>query len=138
MKNALSFVAGAVFSVGLAVSGMTNPNIVIGFLDLFGEWDMRLLFVMGGAVSVNLVLFRLVLKRESPALDRRFHLPTKEDLDLKLILGSALFGVGWGVMGICPGPGIVNLVTLQPLFLVFVGSMFAGMLAYRIVLEKKQ
>ncbi|MEX1099477.1 MAG: DUF6691 family protein, partial [Bacteriovoracaceae bacterium] len=126
MKFLTSFLAGAVFSVGLVISGMTNPNIVIGFLDIFGNWDMRLLFVMGGAVGVNIIFFNTILKREKPLFSQAFSLPTKQDLDKKLILGSAIFGIGWGVMGICPGPGIVNLVTLRPLFLIFVAAMFAG------------
>lgn len=137
MKNFVSFLAGVVFAVGLVVSGMTNPNIVIGFLDLFGDWDMRLLFVMGGAVAVNLVLFKIILKRGAPALDNKFHLPTRSDFDLKLVLGAALLGIGWGILGVCPGPGLVNIVTLQPLLLIFVGCMFVGMLGYRYLFEKK-
>lgn len=137
MKIFISFVAGIIFAVGLVVSGMTDPNIVIGYLDLFGDWDMRLLFVMGGAVMVNLGLFKFILKWKAPAFDTKFHLPARSDFDLKLVFGSALFGIGWGILGVCPGPGLVNIVTLQPLLLVFVGCMFLGMLGYRYLFEKK-
>ncbi|MBC75965.1 MAG: hypothetical protein CME64_08105 [Halobacteriovoraceae bacterium] len=137
MKIAVSFFAGILFSVGLVISGMTNPNIVIGFLDLFGDWDMRLLFVMGGAVGVNLVFFRLILKRETPFFEKGFNMPTAKDIDKNLILGSAMFGIGWGIMGICPGPGLVNLVTGEPLFLTFVVCMLVGMSAHRFFFNKK-
>ena len=137
MKFAVSFVAGILFSIGLVISGMTNPNIVIGFLDIFGEWDMRLIFVMGGAVGVNLVLFRLILKRKRPLMSESFSLPTVKDIDFKLILGSVLFGVGWGIMGICPGPGIVNMVTAQPLFIVFIGCMLVGMGIHKYFFDTK-
>ncbi len=137
MKFAVSFVAGIFFSIGLVISGMTNPNIVIGFLDIFGEWDMRLIFVMGGAVGVNLVLFRLILKRKRPLMSESFSLPTAKDIDFKLILGSVLFGVGWGIMGICPGPGIVNMVTAQPLFIVFIGCMLVGMGIHKYFFDTK-
>ncbi len=137
MKFAVSFVAGILFSIGLVISGMTNPNIVIGFLDIFGEWDMRLIFVMGGAVGVNLVLFRLILKRKRPLMSESFSLPTAKDIDFKLILGSVLFGVGWGIMGICPGPGIVNMVTAQPLFIVFIGCMLVGMGIHKYFFDTK-
>lgn len=137
MKIAISFFAGLLFSVGLVISGMTNPNIVIGFLDLFGDWDMRLLFVMGGAVGVNILFFRFILKRERPLLSQSFSLPTAKDIDKNLILGSAMFGVGWGIMGICPGPGIVNLVTGEPLFLAFVGCMLVGMGIHKFLFDKK-
>ena len=137
MKFAVSFVAGILFSIGLVISGMTNPNIVIGFLDIFGEWDMRLIFVMGGAVGVNLVLFRLILKRKRPLMSESFSLPTAKDIDFKLILGSVLFGIGWGIMGICPGPGIVNMVTAQPLFIVFIGCMLVGMGIHKYFFDTK-
>lgn len=137
MRMLISFTAGVMFAVGLVISGMTNPNIVVGFLDLFGQWDMRLLFVMGGAVGVNFFFFRSILRRQRPFFSEGFSLPTKKDLDLKLITGSAIFGIGWGIMGICPGPGIVNLVTGKPLFLTFVASMLVGMMIYKYTLEKR-
>lgn len=135
MKVAASFIAGLVFSVGLVISGMTDPNIVIGFLDLFGEWNPRLMFVMGGAVGINLVLFRLILRKEKPRYAPEFSLPTKMDLDKKLLTGSALFGIGWGTLGICPGPGLVNLTTLEPLFLVFGAAMLAGMVIHKFTVK---
>lgn len=136
MKNLLSFVAGLVFAIGLVLAGMTDPNIVIGFLDLFGEWNPQLAFVMGGAVGVNLFIFRFILKKDAPKYAPKFELPTKQDLDKKLITGSALFGVGWGIMGICPGPGIVNFTTLEPLFLIFGASMLAGMFIHKITIKE--
>lgn len=135
MSFAVSFFSGVLFAIGLVISGMTDPNIVIGFLDVFGDWNLQLLFVMGGAVAVNIVSFRLILKRKNPLWSSDFSLPTKKDLDSRLIVGSALFGVGWGIMGICPGPGLVNLVTLNPLLVGFVLAMFAGMLAHKFLIK---
>lgn len=136
MKNLVSFAAGLVFGLGLIVSGMTDPNVVIGFLDLFGQWNPQLMFVMAGAVMVNLALFRTILKKQRPRYADAFSLPTKKDLDTKLITGSALFGIGWGILGICPGPGIVNAVTLKPLFLIFGASMIAGMFVHKVVFKE--
>ena len=102
-------VAGLVFGVGLAVSEMTHASKVLGFLDVAGAWDPSLMFVLGGAVAVTIVAFRFVLRQPVPVLEERFHLPTAKDIDLPLILGAALFGVGWGIGGYCPGPGIALL-----------------------------
>lgn len=131
MKTTIvAFLSGIIFSVGLVISGMVNPHKVIGFLDVFGEWDISLMFVMGGAVSFNLIAFRLVTKRDKPFFSENWHLPTASDLDKKLLIGSALFGIGWGIAGICPGPGIVNLVTLKLEAFYFVLSMIMGMLLF--------
>lgn len=127
MKIVVSFIAGAIFSVGLSVSGMINPNIVIGFLDIFGEWNYSLAFVMCGAVIFNLISFRFILKR-TPIFNSQHLIPSKKDIDKNLIIGSALFGIGWGVLGICPGPGLVNLGTLDPKIFVFVLAMALGMI----------
>lgn len=121
--------AGAVFSAGLGVSGMTRPSKVIGFLDVFGRWDASLALVMGGAVCVGLVAFRLILRRPGPLLASRFILPTARGVDSDLLLGAGLFGVGWGVSGLCPGPALVALVTGAPGFLIFVATMAAGAVA---------
>jgi uncharacterized protein len=116
------------FWVGLVVGGMTDPAKVIGFLDLAGSWDPSLAFVMGAALCVTLPVFQLVVRRRSrPLLDVRFHLPTRTDLDRRLIAGAAVFGVGWGIAGLCPGPAIANLVSGSPEVLAFVASMVAGM-----------
>lgn len=117
---------GTIFGFGLALSQMADPARVLGFLDVAGIWDPTLLFVMGGALAVTLVGFRVVLKRPAPVLGGTFHLPTKQDLDMPLIGGSALFGVGWGMVGFCPGPAIASVAWgLWPSF-VFIAAMLAG------------
>ncbi len=131
MKQAIAaFVAGVIFSAGLALGGMTQPSKVVGFLDFFGDWDPSLAFVMGGAIAIHATLFRLVLRRKSPLLAELFHVPTRRDLSLPLLVGSGLFGIGWGLGGFCPGPGLAALPTGGPEALAFVGSMGFGMLVY--------
>jgi uncharacterized membrane protein YedE/YeeE len=110
MARHLSVIAaGLLFGFGLALSGMTDPQKVLGFLDVAGHWDASLLFVLGGAVGVTAVAFRFVLRRPAPVLDARFHLPEQKSIDLPLVAGAAVFGVGWGISGYCPGPGIALL-----------------------------
>ncbi len=120
--------AGMLFGVGLAIAGMTKPSKVVGFLDLFGSWDPSLAFVMVGAITVHLIAHRLVLRRSSPLFDVKFHLPTRKDIDRRLVLGAAVFGVGWGLGGFCPGPGIVSAGSGALGALVFVVGMTIGML----------
>ena len=128
--------AGALFGLGLAVSGMTNPAKVIGFLDFAGGWDPTLVFVMGGALLVTIPAFRLILGRPRPILAGDFALPAKSTLDARLLGGAALFGVGWGLSGFCPGPAVVALTTgLTPVF-AFVAAMVAGMVLYAWVFER--
>lgn len=124
---AASFASGALFAVGLGIAGMTQPSKVIGFLDLFGAWDASLAFVMIGAIGVYVVLYRVITKRTSPLFDARFHLPTRRDLDRRLLLGSAIFGIGWGLGGYCPGPGLVAAGSGSLVALAFVLSMAVGM-----------
>ena len=133
---AISFLVGGLFSTGLILSGMINPKKVIGFLDLFGNWDPALIFVMGGAVGLNLLLFKLILKRKNPVMIDSFSIPKIKSVDRRLIFGSMLFGIGWGLVGICPGPGIVNLVQLDMKFSLFVLSMFAGFIFEFKILRK--
>lgn len=121
-----AFASGALFALGLGVSGMTRPSKVIGFLDLFGAWDASLAFVMVGAIGVHLIAQRLIMKRASPLFDGRFHLPTRKDIDPRLVLGAALFGVGWGLAGFCPGPALVSAASGASTALVFVVGMTAG------------
>lgn len=109
------------------MAGMTQPAKIIGFLDVAGAWDPSLLFVMGGAVALGLVAFPLVLKRPSPVFGERFALPDKAGIDRSLLAGAALFGVGWGLSGYCPGPALVSLVTLNSSVFVFVAFMLAGL-----------
>jgi uncharacterized membrane protein YedE/YeeE len=128
--------AGALFGLGLAVSGMTNPAKIIGFLDVAGEWDPTLAFVMGGTLLVTIPAFRLILGRPRPILADGFALPTKSALDGRLLGGAALFGVGWGLSGFCPGPAVAALVTgLAPVF-AFVAAMMVGMVLYAWVFER--
>jgi uncharacterized membrane protein YedE/YeeE len=119
-------VAGILFGVGLAVSGMTRADKVIGFLDLSDAWDPSLAFVMGGAIAVHLVLFKLILRRTSPLFAQRFALPTRTDLDTRLIVGSGLFGVGWALGGYCPGPGLVSSGGGGVSALVFLATLTLG------------
>jgi uncharacterized protein len=118
---------GIVFGLGLAVSGMMDPTKVIGFLDVAGSWDPTLAFVMGGALLVAAPAYRMVLGRSRPVLAGGFSLSRKTRLDAPLILGSALFGVGWGLVGFCPGPAVAAVVTGLPSVLGFVAAMIAGM-----------
>jgi uncharacterized protein len=117
--------AGTLFGVGLAVSGMINPAKVVGFLDVAGGWDPTLAFVMGGALLVTIPAFRVILNRPRPVLADGFDLPTKSTLDARLLGGAALFGVGWGLSGFCPGPAVAAVTTgLAPVF-AFVAAMMA-------------
>lgn len=124
----LALISGALFGVGLAVSGMTKPAKVIGFLDVFGAWDASLVFVMMGAIAVNLLAYRLVRRRAKPVLAPAFALPTRRDIDLRLLSGAALFGVGWGVGGYCPGPALTSLPVATSSVVTFVVAMALGML----------
>ena len=127
MKNIVALLCGLVFGIGLAVSGMTDTAKVLGFLDLFGNWVPDLAFVMGGAVCFTLVAFRFVLKREQPLLTPAFSLPTSSAIDRRLLGGAAIFGIGWGVYGYCPGPAISALVYLDSKTVIFVVAMLIGM-----------
>ena len=134
MRGIIALLCGVVFGIGLAMSGMTDTAKVLGFLDLFGNWVPDLAFVMGGAVCVTLVAFRFVLKRERPLLSPDFSLPTNNAIDGRLLGGAAIFGIGWGVYGYCPGPAISALVYLDIKTLVFVVAMLTGMaLANKVV-----
>jgi uncharacterized protein len=122
-----ALVSGLVFGLGLAVSGMMNPAKVIGFLDVAGDWDPTLAFVMISALLVAVPAYRFIPKRPRPVLEEGFDLPKKQAVDRPLVLGSALFGIGWGLVGFCPGPAVAALGTgLAPVF-AFVAAMLAGM-----------
>lgn len=131
MKTILSFACGLLFAIGLGLSGMTQPAIVKGFLNVTGQWDWRLMGVMIGAIGVHALTFRLIMKRTSPILDVRFHVPKIKIVNKKLIVGAALFGLGWGWAGICPGPGIVALASGKTPFVVFVLFMVLGIKLYQ-------
>jgi uncharacterized membrane protein YedE/YeeE len=127
-RNAVAFGTGALFAVGLAISGMTKPSKIAGFLDLAGAWDASLVLVMAGAVAVHFVAFRLITKRPYPLFDAKFHIPTRKDIDARLVLGAAIFGIGWALAGFCPGPGLVSAGSGSLGGLVFVVGMTAGIL----------
>ena len=132
-----SLLAGLVFGFGLLISGMADPNKVLGFLDLAGPWDPSLALVMGGAIAVGLVAFAVARQRTVSFLGAEMRLPSARHIDRRLILGSALFGVGWGVAGLCPGPALVSIGTGQVKALVFVSAMVAGMGVFE-WLERRQ
>jgi len=131
MRILISAIAGLVFGLGLIISGMADPAKVQNFLDLFGIWDPSLAFVMAGAIAVTFVGYRLTFGRGRPLLADAFSLPTKAGIDSPLVIGAALFGVGWGLSGFCPGPAIVSLPLLATGTLVFVPAMLVGMLLAR-------
>ena len=133
MKAIAALFCGVLFGVGLALSGMTDTAKVQGFLDIFGNWVPDLLFVMGGAVCVTLVAFRFVLRRPQPLLVDGFSLPGNKFVDTRLLGGAAIFGLGWGIYGYCPGPALSALVYLDTNTMIFVGAMFAGMAAVNLL-----
>lgn len=126
MKAWIAFAAGLLFGLGLSLGGMTQPAVVLGFLDIFGAWDPRLVFVMAGAVLTTAIGYRLVLRRSRPLLAERFQWPTSRRIDTRLIGGAALFGIGWGTAGYCPGPALASLGAGVPALLVLVACMIAG------------
>ena len=130
MAILLSFLSGLVFAIGLGISGMTNPNKVTGFLNLVGDWDPSLMLVLAGATCTYFIGHLLIVKRQKPILDETFHLPTRRDIDKRLVLGGALFGLGWGLVGFCPGPALVALVSGHSSVLIFVVSMGIGMVVF--------
>ena len=125
--------SGALFGTGLAMSGMTDPRRVLGFLDLFGDFDPTLMFVLGGAVATTMLLFRFVLRRGSPVLADTFHLSTLKGVDRRLLGGAAIFGIGWGIAGYCPGPALAGLGFGSIEALWFVPALLAGLLLHRLV-----
>lgn len=128
------FASGLLFAAGLGVSGMTDADKVIGFLNAAsGAWDPSLAFVMVGAIAVHLVLFRLIRQRGSPLFAEAFQIPSRTDLNPRLMVGAALFGAGWGIGGYCPGPALVSTTALGAEALVFTGSMIGGMLIFAAV-----
>lgn len=129
LTGAAPFVAGVLFGSGLLLSGMTRPEKVLGFLDWFGAWDASLLLVMAGAVGVHAMAYRLISGRSSPLLARQWSLPPRRAIDLRLLLGAATFGVGWGLSGYCPGPAIVSLAEASSGVLVFTLATLLGMLS---------
>ncbi|WP_440998209.1 DUF6691 family protein [Arhodomonas sp. SL1] len=131
MNYLVSVIAGLLFGAGLAIAQMTDPARVLGFLDVFGRWDPTLVFVLAGAVITTLISFRFVLRRPAPVFAERFQIPTRRDIDTRLVGGAAIFGIGWGIAGFCPGPGIAALAMGSVVPVVFVIGLIGGMFAYR-------
>lgn len=127
----VTLVSGLLFGLGLGFSQMIDPEKVIGFLDLTGNWDPTLAFVMGGAVLVTVITFRFIFKRPTPVLNGKFYIPTRKDIDKPLLIGAALFGIGWGIGGYCPGPAITALVLGGANPVLFLVAMVAGSLTYQ-------
>lgn len=136
MKIFIAFIVGIIFAIGLGISGMTQTQIVRGFLDIFGEWNYNLIGVMAGAILVHSLLYYFIRKKSTPLLESKFHIPTRKDLDWRLILGAAIFGLGWGWAGICPGPGLVALTSGNINFVIFIISMLAGMGIFKLLEDK--
>ena len=126
MNKLISLLSGIIFGIGLVISEMINPQKVLGFLDIFGNWDPSLAFVMIGALIVSLPTFHIIKKKEKPLLEEKFDYSYNKNIDQRLILGSILFGAGWGLAGLCPGPAISSLVLLNFYSMSFVISMFLG------------
>ena len=133
MYRITEFIVGLLFGLGLMLSGMTDPGKVIGFLDLFGAWDPSLALVMGGAILVGFFAFTVAKKRSTTFIGGVLRFPTNMDIDKKLVVGSVLFGAGWGLAGFCPGPAMVSMADGQPKALVFVLAMLVGMLGFELM-----
>ena len=134
----VSFVCGCLFGAGLALAGMTRPQKVLGFLDVAGRWDPSLIFVMGGAVAFATVAFHFILRRGSPLLAQSFALPTAKAIDLKLLAGALIFGLGWGLSGYCPGPAIALLAAPDVEMFYFLPAMLAGWCLYGLAARMKE
>ncbi|MFU8803013.1 MAG: DUF6691 family protein [Bradymonadaceae bacterium] len=137
--NLVAFAVGIVFAVGLVLGGMTQPSKVVGFLDFFGNWDPSLAFVMGGAIMANVGLYWWTIKkRPQPVFDSTFHIGKNSHMSPRIIAGSALFGIGWGLSGFCPGPALTSVATATGPVLVFVAAMAAGVYLFRAVEGRSQ
>ena len=136
--NLSAFLSGLLFALGLGLSGMTDPANVLGFLDIAGDWDYRLAFVMGGAIAVHAALRPLIHKRERPLFAAKFPSLSASGVDRKLLVGAGLFGVGWGLGGYCPGPALTSLATGATQLLVFVPAMFAGMYLAQVLQARRR
>lgn len=127
----IALISGIIFGIGLTLSQMTNPDKVLNFLDLAGNWDPSLILVMLGALVVTFTGYRFILKRPSPVFDQKFYLAAKKEIDRPLVIGAALFGVGWGIAGYCPGPIVAGLGLVNPESVSVIGAIFLGILVHR-------
>ena len=132
-----AFVGGLIFGFGLLISGMAEPAKVLGFLDIFGAWDPTLLVVMAAALVITFAGYALARKRGRPVFEDASQWPVATLIDRKLIAGAVMFGIGWGLIGFCPGPALVNIATLSPKVLMFVAAMLAGMLLRELLLRQE-
>ncbi len=133
MRILMAFLTGLIFGIGILISGMANPAKVLNFFDVAGLWDPSLMFVMGGALLTTFLGYRFVLAREAPILSAAFQLPTASQIDLKLIVGSAVFGIGWGLSGFCPGAALPALGTGRQEVFIFVASLIVGLVVTRLI-----
>ena len=131
IRQLIVLLSGFVFALGLGISEMTRPEKVLGFLDIFGDWDPSLAFVMGGAIVVYAGALQVVKSRNRPQFGKKFRIPTRSDITPSLLIGAAIFGVGWGLAGFCPGPGIVAAAGLVTPALFFLPALIAGILIHR-------
>ena len=138
MGKFIVFISGVLFGAGVTISGMVNPMKVLNFLDILGPWDATLIFVMGAGLVVTLLGYQIIFKRNSPLFATSFRLPTSEDIDVQLLGGAALFGLGWGLSGFCPGPAITSLVFGKTESITFVIAMAAGMIIAKQIPNRRQ
>lgn len=138
MRLATILAAGLLFGLGLAISGMINPAKVLNFLDVAGTWDPTLIIVMASALAVTFTGYRLTLAQPAPIFAHQFALPATTAIDFRLIAGAAIFGIGWGLSGLCPGPAVAGLVYGRPQSAIFIGAMAAGIIIARSVLRDHQ
>jgi len=138
MKLPLAFIVGLIFGLGISVSGMANPAKVVNFFDIAGTWDPSLAFVMGGALIVTFIGYRLVLSRDRPLFENDFSLPTRKDIDNRLVGGSIVFGIGWGIAGYCPGGAMPVLGTGSPTVVLFMAAVVVGIVATRLIESQRK
>ena len=136
MRSILTILSGTLFGLGVTISGMVNPMKVLNFMDINGQFDPTLLFVMGAGLATTLVGYRLILRRKTPFFAERFHMPSLTVIDARLVGGAALFGLGWGLSGFCPGPAVASLVFGTSQSVIFVAAMALGMVAARFVARR--
>lgn len=137
MRHIVTYLIGLTFGIGISIAGMASPAKVLNFFDFAGTWDPSLIFVMGGALVVTFIGYRLVLHRPAPLAQPGFALPTSKVIDARLIVGSAVFGIGWGIAGFCPGGALPALGTAEPSVFIFAGALIAGITATRAWLNRK-
>jgi uncharacterized membrane protein YedE/YeeE len=137
MRLLSAFTVGLIFGVGIAISGMINPAKVLNFFDIAGTWDPSLIFVMGGALVTTFVGYRFVLRRDRPVIEERFQLPSARDIDARLVGGSAVFGVGWGIAGFCPGAAVPALGSGKAEVAGFVVALLAGLWVARMIRDRQ-